>query len=88
MNTQIVNVPARGTGQKAHVRQEHPGDGPARSSHLDSLPAAPHTPFSAQGQPLFWRLRLALFPFKVADLGAGALGKKGRWPGVAQDGVP
>lgn len=27
MDTQIVNVPERGTGHKAHTRQEHPGDG-------------------------------------------------------------
>lgn len=27
MNTQIVNVPERSIGHKAHTKQEHPGDG-------------------------------------------------------------
>lgn len=26
MNTQIVNVPERGSGHKAHANQGHPGD--------------------------------------------------------------
>lgn len=46
MNTQIVNVPERGTGHKAHAQQECPSDGLALYS---------------QCQLLSWKLRLALF---------------------------
>lgn len=62
MNTQIVNVPARGTGQKAHVRQEHPGDGLARSNHLDSLPAAPHSLLGSRAAPFPGASTCLVFP--------------------------
>lgn len=48
MNTQIVNVPERGTGHNAHTRQEYPGDGPAFQQ------SASDSPMRLSSQLLSW----------------------------------
>ena len=45
MNTQIVNVPERDTGHKAHAKQEHPGDGLALADLARKQP--PRQPLTA-----------------------------------------
>lgn len=80
MNTQIVNVPARGTGHKAHAKQEHPGDGQTwpESSHVAS-PWWLRTPlFSAQGQPPFPRLPFALFSLHGSGSHSKGFGEEGQ----------
>lgn len=39
MNTQIVNVPERSTGHKAHAQQERPSDGLALYSQRQTAPS-------------------------------------------------
>lgn len=62
MNTQIVNVPERGTGHEAHAQQECPSDGLALNSQFQTAPCF-SLPSSSPGS-----FNLSCFPFTKADL--------------------
>lgn len=72
MNTQIVNVPEKGPGHRAHTQQECPSDGLALTSQCPTAPGF-SPPSSSPGS-----FHLPCFPSTMADLGLLAMSCLGR----------